>query len=92
MYLVTYDIANRRRWRRVFKLLKRMGEHMQLSVFVCRLPPERMGRLQARLFGLMNPAEDRLIVAELGNAARAAVRLRGTGVPALLAPSRPLIV
>jgi CRISPR-associated protein Cas2 len=92
VYLVSYDISNRRRWRRVFKLLKRTGEHVQLSVFVCRLPPARMTRLQARLAGLINPAEDRLLVVELGTPAAAAERLRGTGTDRLLASAQAVVV
>jgi CRISPR-associated protein Cas2 len=92
VYLVSYDIADRRRWRRVFKLMKRMGEHAQLSVFLCRLRPARMVRLQARLGGLINPEEDRLMVVELGNVDAARGRLRATEVPALLEAPRPVIV
>lgn len=92
VYLVSYDISNRKRWRRVFKLLKKVGEHLQLSVFLCRLLPARMTRIQARLSGLIDPEEDRLLVVELGATAAAAARIRGTGADKLLAPTQPTIV
>jgi len=92
VYLVSYDISSPRRWRRVFKLLKRVGEHLQLSVFLCRLQPARMARLQARLAGLIDPAEDRLLVVELGAPAAAAARIRGTGTERLLAPAQPVVI
>jgi len=33
LYIVTYDISDQRRWRKVFNLLKGYGEWLQLSVF-----------------------------------------------------------
>ena len=37
LYIVAYDIADPRRWRRVFRLMNGYGEWLQLSVFQCRL-------------------------------------------------------
>lgn len=92
VWLVSYDIANPRRWRRVFKLMKRSGEHVQLSVFLCRLTPARMARLQARLSGIIHPDEDRLLVVELGTAGTAAARLRSTDTVASLQPPPPVVI
>ena len=92
VWLVAYDIANPRRWRRVFKTMKKAGEHVQLSVFLCRLTPARMARLQARLAALIDPTEDRLLVVELGNTAQAAERVRSTASAASLEAPPPVIV
>jgi CRISPR-associated protein Cas2 len=81
LWLVSYDISDRRRWRRVFKLMRRSGEHVQLPVFPCRLTPARMARLRARLAGLIDPNVDRLLVVELGPAA---TRVRSTAALASL--------
>ena len=37
LYIVAYDIADPKRWRRVFKVMKGYGHWLQLSVFQCRL-------------------------------------------------------
>ena len=79
LYLVTYDIANPKRWRRVYKALCRAGERTQLSVFLCRLPPERMVRLEARIRRLIDPTDDRLMVIDLGRPESARQRIRGNG-------------
>lgn len=79
LYLVAYDIAAPRRWRRVYKTLCRAGEHAQLSVFLCRLRPERMARLEMRIRQLIDPATDRLMVIDLGRPDAARQRLRGNG-------------
>ena len=40
-YIVTYDISDARRWRRVYKTMTGFGEWLQLSVFQCRLSRRR---------------------------------------------------
>ena len=48
-YIVAYDIADARRWRRVFKTMNGFGEWLQLSVFQCRLSRRRRAELETRL-------------------------------------------
>lgn len=91
VYLVAYDIADRRRWRRVFKLMKRSGQHVQLSVFVCRLSRARMQRLEARLAEIIERSEDQLLVLEL-TMDEAAQRLRGCGMTPVLPRPRAIVV
>ena len=64
-YLVSYDIACRKRWRRVFRLLRGYGEWIQLSVFRCRLDSRRHARMKAELAELIDTGEDRLLIARL---------------------------
>ena len=64
-YLVSYDVACRRRWRRVFRLLQGYGEWVQLSVFRCRLDPRRRRRMEDELREIVDTAEDRLLIARL---------------------------
>ena len=49
LLMVTYDIADQKRWRSVFKVMKGYGEWLQLSVFQCRLSPKRCAELVANL-------------------------------------------
>ena len=64
-FLVSYDVACRRRWRRVFRLLHGYGEWVQLSVFRCRLDPRRRRRMERELREIVDTAEDRLLIARL---------------------------
>lgn len=43
LYIVTYDIASQRRWRKVFRTMEGFGEWLQLSVFQCRLTGHAAG-------------------------------------------------
>jgi CRISPR-associated protein Cas2 len=46
LYIVTYDIADPKRWRQVFRAMEGYGRWLQLSVFQCRLIPTAGERFQ----------------------------------------------
>ncbi len=68
LFIVTYDISDQRRWRRVFKAMQGYGEWMQLSVFQCRLSRRRRADLETRLRELVKNGEDHVLVIDVGPA------------------------
>lgn len=66
LYVVTYDIREPRRWRRVFKLMHGYGEWLQLSVFQCRLSRRRHAELIALLDGIIHHKDDHVVLLDLG--------------------------
>ena len=66
LYIVVYDIADPKRWRRVFKLMQGYGEWVHLSVFQCRLSRRRHAGLVARLDGLIDHGEDHVVLVDVG--------------------------
>jgi CRISPR-associated protein Cas2 len=69
--IVTYDISDTKRWRRIFKVMSGYGEWLQLSVFQCRLTPRRRAELETALRGLVKPGEDHVLLIDVGSAERA---------------------
>lgn len=67
-YLVTYDIADAKRLRRVFKTMKGFGAHLQLSVFQCDLPDIDLIRMKAALTEVIHATEDQVLIIDLGSA------------------------
>ncbi|MDP1588873.1 MAG: CRISPR-associated endonuclease Cas2 [Prosthecobacter sp.] len=67
-YLVTYDIANDRRLKKVFKVCKNHGTHLQFSVFECDLNPRELVQLQRELKTLIKQDEDQVLFVALGPA------------------------
>ena len=57
-WLVTYDIAEKRRLARVFKRLKKAGVPVQYSVFAVDANVMQMKMLMAELAGLIHAKED----------------------------------
>lgn len=79
LYLVSYDVADRRRWRRVFRLLTRSGAWVQYSVFCCRLTPASRDVLEQSLRRALSDNEDRLLIVDLGPADSAQDRIASMG-------------
>jgi CRISPR-associated protein Cas2 len=79
LYVVTYDIADDRRWRRVFKLMHGYGEWLQLSVFQCRLTRARHAELTSRLGSTIAHAEDHVLIVDLGAAEQVEPRISSLG-------------
>lgn len=65
-YIVTYDIRNPKRLRKVFKACKDYGLHLQLSVFECDLTGAEKIDFESRLLGLIDRAEDQVLFISLG--------------------------
>jgi CRISPR-associated protein Cas2 len=62
LHAVAYDIRDRRRWRRVFKLMKKKGAHRQLSVFLVRATPAQVAALARELENLIDPEQDSVVI------------------------------
>lgn len=78
-YIVTYDIADSRRWRRVFKTMNGFGEWLQLSVFQCRLSKRRRAELETRLRDLIKVGQDHVLVIDIGPADKTDIAVMSIG-------------
>ncbi|MBX5484647.1 MAG: CRISPR-associated endonuclease Cas2 [Myxococcaceae bacterium] len=67
-YLVTYDISDPKRLRKVFKLMKDYGDHLQLSVFRCDLSRMQVAQLKMELLKVINADADQVLLIDLGPA------------------------
>lgn len=65
-YIVSYDIADAKRLRRVFKTCKNFGDHLQFSVFECDLSPIERVRMESELKELIHHGEDQVLFIALG--------------------------
>ncbi len=85
-YLLTYDISEPARLRRVHQVAKRFGYALQYSVFLCDLEPVALIALREQLRAIIHHREDRISIFALGPAgshrAQQVVQMgRGTGMP-----------
>lgn len=79
VYIVTYDIADQRRWRRVFKIMKGYGRWLQLSVFQCRLTARRRADMSARLEKEIHARDDHVLIVDVGPADRIDPKVESLG-------------
>jgi CRISPR-associated protein Cas2 len=79
LYIVTYDISDDRRWRRVFKIMRGYGHWLQLSVFQCRLTVRRRAELARRLEEVIHSGNDHVLILDLGPADKVDPRVESLG-------------
>jgi len=67
-YLVCYDIADDKRLRKVFKIMRGYGDHLQFSIFECQLTSMDLVRLRSELGSIIHHKEDQVLFVNLGPA------------------------
>ena len=75
--LVAYDIAEPKRWRRVYDACEDYGVRVQYSLFECWLEEPVFARFWARLQKCIDPQQDRLVAYTLDAAAARQRRVAG---------------
>lgn len=65
-YIVTYDISDPKRLRRVYKLMLGWGDHLQLSVFQCELNARELIELRVELGRIIRHTEDQVLFVDVG--------------------------
>lgn len=92
LYVISYDISDSKRWRRVFKVMHGYGKWLQLSVFQCRLSKMRAIQLEAALQEIVHHKEDHVLILDLGPAENVKPRVRSIGKAFEPVSHKPVIV
>jgi len=92
VFLVSYDICNDKRLRKVYKAMRGYGDHLQFSVFRCELSDREKAEMIAELSPLISHDEDQVLVIDIGPAdGRATVVFESLGKP-YVAPERHALI
>ncbi|MDQ2642475.1 MAG: CRISPR-associated endonuclease Cas2 [Myxococcota bacterium] len=83
-YVVTYDICDPKRLRKVYKTMLGWGEHIQLSVFQCELNHRELVELRVELDQVLHHGDDQILFIDLGT-------VEGRGSESITALGRPYI-
>jgi len=92
LYVVTYDISDQKRWRRVFRVMNGYGDWVQFSVFQCRMGERRRAELIHLLDGIIKHDEDHVVMVDLGPAEKVVPRVTSLGKRAFTPVEREAIV
>jgi CRISPR-associated protein Cas2 len=92
LYIVAYDIADPKRWRAIFKLMKGYGEWLQLSVFQCRLSARRHAEMASLLDQLIHHGDDHVVIMDMGPAEAVSPKVTSLGKRDFTAVERRAIV
>ena len=81
-YLVSYDISDPKRLRKVARSLEGFGTRLQYSVFECPLDDLRLAKLKAVLHPLLDHEEDQVLFVSLGpSSSDASLIIEAMGLP-----------
>ncbi len=72
-YVVSYDIIEPKRWRKVYKHMHGYGRRLQYSIFRCRLSVRQMEQLRWELEKMLS-SEDKLLILSLCDGCECRVR------------------
>lgn len=64
-FMLTYDIADQKRWSKVYRIARDFGEHVQFSVFLCELNDKDKTVLEEKLKDAISHDEDRILLVRL---------------------------
>ena len=64
-FLLSYDISDPARWRRIHRIARDFGDPIQYSVFLCELGDRDMTTLQERVKSVINSDEDQVLLIRL---------------------------
>jgi CRISPR-associated protein Cas2 len=81
LFIVSYDVSDPMRWRRVYRTMRGYGVWVQLSVFQCRMSKTRSLQLEVALGEIVNRQEDHVLLLDLGPADAVKTRVSSIGRP-----------
>lgn len=91
-FIVSYDISDPKRLRRVYRLMRGWGDHIQFSVFRCELNPRELVELRAGLAAIIHNGEDQVLFVDVGPVeGRGSTSIRAIG-KVYVAPERQAII
>jgi CRISPR-associated protein Cas2 len=65
-FIVSYDIGDPKRLRRVYRLMRGWGDHIQFSVFRCELNARELVELRSNLVRVIHHTEDQVLFVDVG--------------------------
>ncbi|MEO0129902.1 MAG: CRISPR-associated endonuclease Cas2 [candidate division WOR-3 bacterium] len=77
--VVSYDISDDQRRRRVFNICKDYGTHVQYSVFECNLDSIQLRRMHGRIQSVIDATEDNVRFYILCESCKGKIMVEGSG-------------
>ena len=90
-FIVSYDISNGKRWKKVFQILKGYGEWLQLSVFQIRMNDLKKQQLLMDIKKIINNKEDQILFIDMGNPDKIRAKITSLGKTFKPIERKPLV-
>jgi len=79
LYVICFDVANKKRLRQVAIQMENFGQRVQYSVFECHLDDNKLEDIKQRLEKIINTTEDHIRYYGICNKDKGKILLDGTG-------------
>ena len=66
-YVVSYDVRDSNRLRRVYLKMRAFGDSLQYSVFLCELSRRERAIMMSELTDILKPSEDSIMIINIGS-------------------------
>ena len=67
-FILSYDISDPARWRRVYRIARDFGDALQYSVFLCELGDRDKAMLESRMRDVISKDDDQVLLIRLRSA------------------------
>jgi CRISPR-associated protein Cas2 len=92
-YIVSYDICHKKRLRKVYKVMRGYGDHVQYSVFRCELNKRELVELRRKLADVIHSGVDQVMFVDMGPAdGRGGTAISTLGKPYLFIERHALVL
>ncbi len=68
LYIISYDVSDSKRLRKVYTIMRGFGDHLQLSVFRADLSPKEKIQMVMKLDQVIHHKEDQVLIIPVGPA------------------------
>lgn len=93
LFIVTYDVSDSKRLRKVYQTMRGYGRWLQFSVFECKLSKKGLIYLRIALEAIIVKGEDQVLFLDLGSAKSVKPKIHILGRPYIHAPEdKPMVV
>ena len=92
LYVISYDVTDPKRWRRLFKTMHGFGDWLQYSVFQARLGRIRRIQMEAAINEIVHHEKDHVLILDLGPAENVKPRVSSIGKAFEPVQREPVIV
>lgn len=90
-FIISYDIANPKRLRKIASIMEAYGYRIQYSVFLCQLTNVKLEHLKSEILSEINQNEDQCIIIDLGHGNETPDSIASLGKPLLKIPNLTII-
>ncbi|MBC6415588.1 MAG: CRISPR-associated endonuclease Cas2 [Bdellovibrionales bacterium] len=91
LFIVSYDITDPKRWRKIFKILNGYGNWLQLSVFQCQMNELKKEKLVSELDTIIDKSKDQILFIDVGLKNKVKTKVMSIGKKFQMIEKKPMI-